>query len=235
MEIWILVAIIQIANYMIFSRILILGATGRTGSHLLQQALEAGYEVNVLVRDSNKLTLKHKKLRIFEGTPTDVNALTAAMEGCDAILSTLNISRKSDFPWSAIVTPADFLSQTATNIVKLAPVLNIARVIALSAVGVGETRNDIPVWFRWLVDHSNIGVTYKDHERQEKIFAQSDLKFTILRPVGLTNSNKVSEVRVSFNNEPKPSLTISRQDVARFILKELAKDLYVYKMPVIFS
>lgn len=182
---------------MISSRILILGATGRTGVHLLQKALGTGYEVNVLVRDSSKLSSSHERLRIYEGIPTNEKELSAAMDGCKAVLSTLNISRKSDFPWSSIVTPTDFLSKTASNIVKLAPAFNIERVIILSAVGVGDTRNYMPVWFRWLVDHSNIGITYKDHERQEKILAQSDLKFTIVRPVGLTNSDKMGDVRVS--------------------------------------
>ncbi|MEO0331023.1 MAG: hypothetical protein AAF223_04960, partial [Bacteroidota bacterium] len=45
--------------------------------------------------------------------------------------------------------------------------------------GVADSINDIPKWFRWFIDNSNIGVAYQDHERQEKILSKSSLDWTI--------------------------------------------------------
>ncbi len=81
-------------------RVLILGATGRTGRLLVEEALTHGYEINVLVRDERKLTINSASISVYEGTPTDREALEIAMRGCEAVLSTLNISRTSDFPWA---------------------------------------------------------------------------------------------------------------------------------------
>lgn len=212
--------------------VLILGATGRTGKLLLQEALSRGYTVNALVRDKSKVPA-HSALTLFEGLPTDEATLNGAMAGCEAILSALNISRNSDFPWAKLRTPANFLSETAKNIIELAPQHGISRIILTSAWGTNDTLKDIPWWFKWVIDNSNVGLAYRDHERQEDLFAASALKYTIVRPVGLTNSSKIKTVIVSLNSQPKPGLTISRRNVAKFMVDALQGKLFLLQMPVV--
>lgn len=224
-------------------RILILGGSGRTGKLLVLEALEKGYQVNALVRNaaSFKETIarlhppQNHQLTIFEGTPSDKNNIADALEGCEAVLSTLNISRNSDFPWSALRTGEFFLSQTITDIIDLCLQKKINRLIITSAWGANETKLDIPAWFRWFIDHSNVGVPYRDHERQEKILLQSPLQFTAVRPVGLTNFNNHRPVHVSLDNHPRPRLMISRRNVARFMIQILEHNEYLRQMPVIFE
>jgi uncharacterized protein YbjT (DUF2867 family) len=218
-----------------YGKILILGATGRTGKLLLQQALDCGYQVNALVREKNIFLPRHPNLKIFEGTPTDKTALAKAMDNCEAVLSALNISRNSDFPWSKLRTPINFLSETVNNIIALSPVIGTKRVIVISAWGASDTRDHIPAWFRWLIDHSNIGVAYRDHARQEELLARSTLLYTVIRPVGLINLNKGNDVQVSVDNVPEPGLIVSRKNVAKFILEVLKNELFVYQMPVIYE
>jgi uncharacterized protein YbjT (DUF2867 family) len=137
-------------------RILILGATGRTGKHLVSEALKNGHIVHVLVRDKSKIHHNAEQLTIFEGLPTDRTALKNAMTGCEAILTALNISRTSDFPWARLRTPKTFLSDTMKAVVKVAEEEKIKRIVVCSAWGANETKKDIPWWFRWFIDHSNI-------------------------------------------------------------------------------
>lgn len=208
-------------------KILILGSTGRTGKHVLEYALAQGHSVNVLVRDKSKVAA-HPNLTIFEGTPTDASALAAAMHGCEAVLSSLNISRTSDFPWAKLRTPADFLSSAMRHILAEMPNAGAKHLVLVSAFGTHETRPDMPAWFRWLVDNSNIGVAYRDHERQEDLITASAVNWTILRPVGLTN-NPLEAVRESVKSTPAPSLTISRRAVADFMLKIAGNSQYFGK------
>lgn len=215
--------------------ILLLGATGRTGKWLLTRSLELGYTVHVLVRDKNKLAVNSPHLHVFEGTPTDGVALRAALDGCDAVVSALNISRHSDFPWSKLRTPVRFLSDTMSLLVGLCRELSVTRILIVSAWGVADTRPDIPGWFRWFIDHSNIGPAYADHERQEKILMESALEWTSIRPVGLTNSLKEKPVRTSANNHPKPSLTISRKGLADFMVAELEQKKFLRQAAVVFQ
>ncbi len=214
-------------------RILILGSTGRTGRILLSEAVMRGHQVTVLVSHKGALRIKSPSIKAFEGTPLNKFTLADAMRDCDAILSALNISRMSDFPWSKLRTSKDFLSASMKHIIEAATENDVKRIVITTAWGVAETQKDIPFWFSWLIKNSNIRYPYYDHERQEQILKSSDMDWTIVRPVGLTDSAKVRDVKVSLNNQPKPSLTISRRNVALFMLEALEKNLYIRGCPVI--
>lgn len=214
-------------------RILILGATGRTGRILLSEALNRGYKAAILISHKSALRIDPQLVQVYEGTPLNKFTLADAMKGCDAILSALNISRVSDFPWSKLRTSKDFLSESMKHIIDAATENNVKRIIITTAWGVAETQKDIPFWFRWLIKNSNIRYPYYDHGKQEQLLRSSDMDWTIVRPVGLTDSVKAREVKVTFDNRPKPSLTISRRNVALFMLDALEKNLYIRECPVV--
>ncbi len=223
-------------------KIFILGGSGRTGKLLIAEALRMGHSLHVLVRNISSLASfpgytsgREASLTIFEGSPSDKKNIEKAMDGCDAVLSTLNISRTSDFPWSPLRTGDHFLSDTLGDVVDLCQQKNIRRIIITTAWGVNETRAVIPRWFRWIIDHSNVGVAYRDHERQEFILQKSALDWTTVRPVGLTNSKKEREILVSLNNEGRPGLMISRKNLARFMIRILEENSYIRQSPVVFE
>jgi putative NADH-flavin reductase len=204
-------------------KILILGATGRTGKHLVTSALQKGYEVTCLVRSPEKVA-QAKGLTILKGDPINIQDLELAMKDCDAVFSALNISRTSDFPWAKLRTPKTYLSDVMANVITVAKKFSVNRVVICSAWGVLETRKDIPFWFRWTIDFSNISVAYKDHERQEKLLETSNLNWTIVRPVGLINTQHLQSVKETFQNRPKPSLLIGRSSVANYMIESIENE-----------
>jgi putative NADH-flavin reductase len=214
-------------------KILILGGTGRTGKWLIEEAIKRNHMVHALVRDAANLPLRHPNLIPYTGSPDDLEELSEAMEDCEAILSTLNISRTSDFPWAKLRTPKNFLSEVAHHIIELAPQHNIKRVIVTSAYGTNETLPLIPWWFRWTIQNSNVGVAYKDHEKAENLFKQSSLDFTVIRPVGLTNSTTPKEVLITADLNVKHKLTISRMNTAITMLDILEQTTFIRQMPVV--
>lgn len=211
-------------------KVFLLGATGRTGKLVLESALEMGYEVHCLVRNSDKI---NGGTKVFEGNPSNVADLERAMAGCSSIINVLNISRNTDFPWSKLRTPDKFLSNVMANLIPLAEKHEIERVISCSAWGVLETRKDLPFWFRWTIDYSNIGIAYADHERQEELLQNSGLNWTIVRPVGLTSFNRIEKVKVSFDNSPKPGLIISRKTVAKYMVDCMGNEDLIHKKVVV--
>ncbi len=213
-------------------KILLLGATGRTGKYVLQKALKDGFEVNCVVRNGKKIH-NQKGLTVFEGNPNNLRDLENAIMGCDAIVSVLNISRTSDFPWAKLRTPENYLSEVMKKLVPLAEKNNIKRITVCSAWGVADSKKEIPNWFRWFIDHSNIGVAYQDHEKQEDIISNSKLNWTIVRPVGLTNTARDQGIRESIDMIPKPSLTISRMSLAKYLVDSLNNDNLIRKKVVI--
>jgi len=214
-------------------KILLLGATGRTGKHVVDEALQRGYELNCLVRDRQKIKYTHERLKVFEGSVEKKSDLAAPMKNCEAIINVLNISRRSDLPWSKLTTPPMFLSDVMKNVIELAENNKIERIIACSAWGAAETKNDLPRWFRWLIDNSNIGYTYRDHERQEKLLMNSTLSWTIVRPAGLTNFKKYQGIIESYDNKPKPRMTVNRISLAKYLVEAISNESLAYKTPVV--
>ena len=214
-------------------KILVLGATGRTGRLIVEEAIKQGYELNVLVRDKNKISFGSKSIKVYQGTPVRQTDLANAMQGCDLVISALGIVRASDAPWSKLITAKNFISESIKNVIAEADHQNLKRLITVSAWGVGETKKEIPFWLRWLINHTNMGPVYSEHEAEEKLLANSNLNWTAVRPVALNDSKKIKTLKVSFNNSPKPSLYISRQTVAKFIVDIVKSDQYDMKSPTI--
>src|SRR5229473_2929062 len=69
--------------------LLILGATGGTGRLVVEQALAAGHNVTALVRSPERLALRNPNLHVIAGQVTDPSAVSRALNGADALISTL--------------------------------------------------------------------------------------------------------------------------------------------------
>ena len=214
-------------------KILLLGATGRTGKLVLSQALERGFQVNAIVRDQSKVEISNTQLVLFEGSPADPELLGTAIQNCEAVVNTLNISRTSDFPWAKLRTPKTFLSNLAKDLILVMERENVKRIVFTTAWGVADTLHDIPFFFRLLLQNSNIVYAYRDHERQEKLFEASTLDWTAVRPVGLSKSAKKKQLIISENNDPKPAMLISRRRLAKFLLDCISERSYIRQYPVI--
>lgn len=70
-------------------KLLVFGATGGTGSRLVQQALQQGHVVTAFVRDPAKIRFSHERLRVVRGDILDENSIDAAMAGQEGVLSAL--------------------------------------------------------------------------------------------------------------------------------------------------
>lgn len=202
-------------------KILLLGATGRLGAHILKKLVRDNHEVHALVRDRSKVTIQSPNLLVFEGDPTNMADLRKALAGCEYVIGALNISRSSDWPWAPLRTPKTLLSDTMRNLVSLMQEVSLKKVVICSVWSLDET----PMGLKWLMEHSNVRFTYEDHERAESVLLNSSGDWTIVRPTGLTNAQEKA-VFVSRNNSPKPHLTISRISVANFMIEQLTSSAY---------
>lgn len=215
-------------------KILILGGTGRTGIRLIEEGLRRGHQVNTLVRSPEKLILESSDLQITKGTPSNIDALRKALKGAEVIFSTLGISTNSYWPWAKLRTPKDFISSSIRNVIDVMHEEKVKRIIVVSAHGAGDSIRQIPGLFKWWIEHnSNMRHVFKEHGEQEILLKESDLNWTAVRPTILTNSQKTKEIQVSFNGVPKPRMTISRRNVAAFMLDIAENDKYIKQSPTI--
>jgi len=73
-------------------KIIVFGATGGVGRHVVKQALEKGFEVTAFVRNPSKLEVEHDKLHIIQGDAFNKEEVSAAIDGHDAVISCLGSS-----------------------------------------------------------------------------------------------------------------------------------------------
>jgi putative NADH-flavin reductase len=107
--------------------LVVLGATGRTGRLVVEQALAAGHAVTALVRSPEKLAIRHSDLRVIAGYVTDAGDVARAMMGADAVISTLGGS-------------GSLIADSTRAIVDAAHKTGVKRIIVLSSFLVERDR-----------------------------------------------------------------------------------------------
>lgn len=211
-------------------RILLLGATKGLGKEILKEAIGLGFEINCLVRNTKKFPVEQNNIRVFEGDATSSIDLENAVQDSKIIISTLNVMRKNLFPWSNITNDKNTISKSSKNIIDISKRKKIKHLISISAWGVNESLDHIPIWFKLLIKNSNLKYPYIDHGKSEKLLLNSNLNWTILRPSALVNFLNNHQVKESISLKNKPSLIISRKSLAKFIINIVDKKNYYNKI-----
>lgn len=146
------------------SKIAIIGATGRAGSQLLEEALRRGHQVTAIARDPSKLAGRAGvTLRALD--VTDAPALEQAVAGSDVVISAAHFST---IPASAIIEPVKKAG------VKRLLVVGGAGSLLLSGGGKVIDSPGFPEEYK---AEASAGGVYLDTLRQEK-----DLDWTFLSP-----------------------------------------------------
>jgi putative NADH-flavin reductase len=203
-------------------RLLILGATGGTGLHVVSQALDAGNEVTAYVRHPAKLQVKHERLRVVVGPiADDAMPFREAMSGQQAVISTLGrgLSLQSEHVIERCVPP--MLAAMKAG--------GVGRLIFTSAIGVGDAYAEAPLLSK-LVARVLLRDIYPDKLIGENLVRNSDLEWTIVQPAGLTNGRLTRRYRAAEHLRHRMVATISRADLAHFLLSQVDDRTYVRRI-----
>ena len=204
-------------------RLLVFGASGKTGHELVREAVDRGHTVTAFVRTPGKLAITGSSVRVLEGNVADSAAVTAAIAGHDAVVSALGVSKP-------LTHDADVIAGIR-NIIGAMEEHGVRRLIYLSFIGVRESRAAVGFVLRYIAP---IPLRHEiaDHEVKESLIRSSRLDWTIVRPPKLTNGPPTGDYRSGEDISTwKPVPTLSRSDVAQFVLQELVESRYVRRAP----
>ena len=184
--------------------LLILGATGRTGRLVVERALAAGHNVTALVRSLEKLTMSNSNLRVVAGQATNTSDISRALEGADAVISTLG-------------GKGSVIADSTQAIVTAAREAGVSRVVALSSWLVERDRMDA---MTRLLTGIAMGAVIKDQSAGEQMLRRSDLEWTIVYASMLSDGPaRGSVVVLPDGAKRRMSEKISRADVAAWMLQ----------------
>jgi hypothetical protein len=202
--------------------LLIFGASGRTGRHLLEQGLSAGHTVTAFVRDRRALSSRHPKLHIIEGDVLNPDAVDAAMLGQRAVLSALGFSGRRG---------TESLLKATENIVAAMQKYRIHRLICLAPPPAKEGLVRRGLLGRLLSPFLKTPAIHP-WERQLDSIRGLPLEWVLVRPTRLTDEPARGSYQVSVGWAEVPE-GISRADVARFMLEQVQGRRYVRLSPVL--
>jgi len=202
------------------SRILIVGATGGTGRRLVAQALERGFVVTALVRDPSRLPVEHPRLTVLRGDVLDGGSVEVAMRGQEAVLCALG--HKRFFGLTRI------LSEGTRNILRAMEAHGVRRLVCETTLGLGDSAGRMGLYYTLFVIPLILPFYFWDKTRQERLIAESQAEWVIVRPGVLTQGGPQGR----FRHGPRvgnfvSTVRISRADVADFMLNQLASDTYL--------
>ncbi len=205
-------------------RIAVFGATGATGRHVVEQALEAGHEVTALVRDPTTLGVRHPRLEVVVGDVGQARRVEDVVRGQDAVISALGTNRRRG--------PVSVTSDGARAILGAMEKHGVRRLVVVSAHGAAESRNHslyvLAVW-------ATQGHKMRDKDWMEELIRASDVDWTIVRPPALTEGPRTGAYRTGPDLRVRITSNISRADLAEFLLGEAVEGAYVREAPIIVS
>lgn len=206
-------------------KIVILGATGPTGRHIVAQAVSRGHDVTVLVRSPEKAAdLKGAKL--VAGDARDENALRQALRGRDVVISALGTPAS---PFREV----SLLSAATRALVSAMKAEGVSRLVAITGVGAGDSRGHGGALFDHVIFPLLLRKVYADKDRQEEIIRGSGLNWTIVRPTILTNQPGTGAIRALTDLQGFHGGRIAREDVATFVLDQVSSDRWRHLSPLI--
>ncbi|WP_210529939.1 NAD(P)-dependent oxidoreductase [Rubellimicrobium arenae] len=206
-------------------KILVLGATGGTGRLIVAQAVARGYEVTALVRSLEKgRDLTGARLVIDDAR--DEAALRNALRGQDAVVSALGTPAS---PFREVT----LLSTATRKLVSAMKAEQVHRLVVITGIGAGDSRGHGGVLFDRLIFPLLLRHVYADKDRQEAIIRQSGLDWTIVRPTVLNDRPARGTVRALTDLSGVHGGTVSRADVAAFILDHLSTGTWLRMAPLV--
>ncbi len=193
-------------------KLTIFGATGATGTCLTEQALAAGHQVTAVVRDPARMSVPAATgLRVVTADLMDPAAISESVADADAVLAAFGPRGTG---------PSTVLREGTRSVIEAMHKEGTRRLIALSGSIVTD-EGEGPA-LRYLVKPLARGTFMRhvaaDMRGAEEEIRESGLDWTIVRPPRLTSGPASGSYRTAVDRNLPRGLTVSRADLAAYML-----------------
>jgi len=196
--------------------ILILGGTGRVGSHIVSFALQDKHQVTALVRTPEKLQITDENLTILQGNVLHKEEIARAMRGMDVVISALNTDG------------GNTLSESMPLMIEAMENEGIKRIITVGTAGILQSRVS-PDVLRYQSSESKRKITRaaEEHHKVYDLLQQSNLDWTIVCPTYLPDGEREGNYRIERNFLPENGVKISVPDTAEFTFSQITNNDFI--------
>ena len=203
--------------------IALFGATGKTGQRVQAKALAEGHSVRALVRDPGKVQVTHERLQVIQGDVLDAKAVAQTVAGADVVLALFGHVKGSQPTLQTDGTRAIVAAMQASG---------VTRLVTLSGGGLRAPQDRPKLADRVMRTLLRLmaGAVLADAEGHLVVLQQSGVDWTVVRGPMLTEDPGKGRYRVGWVGVGT-GMRISRDDLADFILTQVADRTFVGQLP----
>lgn len=200
-------------------RLVVLGASGRTGREVVTQALAEGDEVVAVARPGSDVPDGATVVRVGFDDADAAEVLDGAVRGADAVVSALGGRGRA---------PTTVCTDGVTAAIAAMQRTGVRRLLVVSAAGLPGEGDDLAV--RLLVKPILQRVfrhPYADMARMEEVVRASDRDWTIVRPPRLLDGPGAGRPRRALDRHVAGGHRLARADLAAELLRLAREDAVV--------
>ncbi len=186
-------------------KIVLFGASGKTGRIFLELALATENEVVAVVRDTSKIKISHDNLTVKTANLFDKSSVIEVATGAELAISCLGGDANNK---------SSLLSDMIAVIVPAIKEAGVKEIFHISSAGIHD---EMPGVIAKLFVNLFFKNAIADHKTAANTIINSGLDYLILRPLSLTDGEATKKFRTSDTSVPKGGKNISRADVAYFL------------------
>lgn len=191
----------------------IFGGSGETGKALIRHALIKGANVRALVRDVKSMNIKSGMLETIEGSLLRPEHVEFCLKRSDAAICVFGPRP----PYTDI-----FCEAATRNVVEAMQRLGLKRLVCQTGAMIGNYPFNRTLPFRLMVSRFNRRLPFvaADRAGQEAAVKGSGLAWTIVKPARLTEARATGRWLVGPGVRAGLLSSISREDLADFLVEE---------------
>lgn len=213
------------------AKLLVIGASRGIGLETVKAALLGGHSVRALARSAANIPIQNAALDKISGNALDSDTIRNALKDVNVVVQAVGV----DISPRAIFEPTTLFSQSTRILVDAMKAAGVKRLIAVTGLGAGDSRGHGGLLYDAVVFPLLLKRVYDDKDVQEWIIRSSGLDWTIVRPGLLTNSPATGQYRVLTAPNDWRFGTISRADVAGFIVQQIDDRALIGTTPLLIN
>lgn len=208
-------------------KVVLLGASGFSGKEVLKELLDHNHKVTAVTRNKKSIDITHDNLIVKEGDVSNPDFLKSILTNQNAVINCLGIGGKGNSQ------PNSFVSDTTKILIQQMETTEVKRLICMSNVGAGNSMSFqpwifrtfiLPYFMKWLK------VIIEDKNVMEAAVKNSSLDWTLVRCPNILDKPAKGKITSTLDGKGL-KLSITNQDLAKFMVQQLNNSTYLHEAP----
>jgi putative NADH-flavin reductase len=209
--------------------VLIIGASAGIGLEAVKRALAEGHRVRALARRADSIAVADPALVKLAGDALDRATVERSLEGVEAVIQSLGAPREL----GAVLWGTRLFSSATRILVDAMQARGVTRLVAVTGLGAGDSRGHGGLLYDAIAFPMVLKRIYDDKDVQEQMIRASRLEWTIVRPGLLVNGAATGRARALTDPKDWRAGSVTRADVAAFLVREAFERRFVGLTPLL--